>query len=104
MLTFRQSQPATVTVLDGSDARAGGTILDLDGKLLTMTSGLPIDVGTLVRVEWEQCLVLGEVIASEPADSTTNLTVLVEHALEDLAALEEQRRQWAQPTEITVKF
>jgi hypothetical protein len=87
---FETDQQVSVTVLGEPEQRLDGRILNISAFGMRLEVPRPLAAGTLVKVEWENTLLLGEAVYSEPWGEGYAAGVKLEHALvdtEDLARL-----------------
>ena len=92
-LSFQQNQEICVTVLNSAEA-GGGRIVNLAGRRLNVESDLALTLGTPVKVEWNQTLLLGEIHEIRPGQ----LGIHIEHVLQDVDQLLRQRQAWTGQT------
>jgi len=90
-ITFDDGQPVKITVLNRFAPAAGGRLAALAGKDLQVDAEAPLSSGDLVKVEWGEYLLLGEV---SKAQADGRATVEVEHVLAEAPQLERQKRAW----------
>ena len=88
-LSFQQNQEIRITVLNSAEAGAG-RIVNLVGRRLNVESDVALTVGTLVKVEWNHTLLLGEIYETR-AD---RMGIHIEHVLQDVDQLLRQRQDW----------
>ncbi len=74
-------QNIQVTVLGRSELKITGQIVNLSGKGARLMLGAPIPIGTAVKIEWNQTLLLGEVCYCRPEAGGFSAGVELEHAL-----------------------
>jgi hypothetical protein len=91
---FQPNQAVRVTILTEPETEGSGVLIDISGKRLQCAGQLVAPPGTPVKVTWKRYLVLGEVLSCHTTGPQTLITIEVEHALDDLEALAEQRRAW----------
>ena len=77
--------PAVVP--NGTIRTVEGMFQNLQGKRLTLESSEPLPVSTVVSVEYDDTLFLGEVVACAEVDRTWNMEVKVEQVLNGLQSL-----------------
>ena len=95
-LNYRQDQGIAVTVLTGAGYRTAGSIRGTVGRQIEITVETPIAPGSLVTMEWDDYLLLGQVQSSDAANRV--LLVDVEHALANMPLLLERRQDWLNPS------
>jgi hypothetical protein len=85
---FKTNAPVILRVLDKpDDPRVEGRILEVSGRGVLVSAASPAPCGSLVRIEGEDTLLLGEVCSREPSGERWNLAVQVRHSLDGLAEL-----------------
>lgn len=70
-----------VTPLDGGSAQFQARMQDLSGTGMRLLLPLPVSSGTLLKVEWDDTLLLGEVCYCDPADGGFAAGLELQHAL-----------------------
>jgi PilZ domain len=88
---------ASMSVLDGykrSEPQAV-EILNLSGQGMRIKASKPVAAGTLVRIDLNQTLLLGEVCYSEADGNGFALGLRLEHSLLRTASLEQLRQRVA---------
>lgn len=93
---FDPEQPVSLTLLTSSGATTSSDIriVSVSGRRMSITADAAIPAGALVKLEWSQYLVLGEVLASQQPARTVGL--YIRHTL-NKKELEPIRRKWVNP-------
>jgi|SRR5271170_6316783 len=87
------NEPVVVTELGQPQLHPkGGLIVEISGSNLTLKLPSAIPLGTPVKVETNDLLMLGEVMRCEPEGDGFRLGLQLRHALRDLPALEKLNR------------
>ena len=86
-LQFEKYQPVNVTILGTPEILTSGSVLDRQGSRISMILVRSVRPGTLLKVEWDNYMLLGEVIDSGAGDSS-RVQIRVEHAILDTRELE----------------
>ncbi|HUE03343.1 MAG TPA: hypothetical protein VMR62_27520 [Bryobacteraceae bacterium] len=93
-LKWQPQQSAELSVLGPGSCIGTARILELSGKRMRlavdMPSGLQLEGGAAVRLEWDGQLLLGEVLNTEPG----GLWMEIQHMLLDTAGLRWQDNGW----------
>jgi hypothetical protein len=97
-LKWKLQQCAELSVLGPGSCIGTARILELSGKRLRlavdmpveMPSGLQLEGGAAVRLEWDGQLLLGEVLNTEPG----GFWMEIQHMLLDTAGLRWQENGW----------
>ena len=95
-LNYHQDQAIAVTVLNGELYRTAGCIRRTAGRQMEITVEISIAPGSLIKIEWDEYLLLGQVHKADAANR--GLLVEVEHALPDTPLLLERRQDWLNPS------
>ena len=74
-------QPVTVTVLGPSDPSFSATLANFSGRGACLVANRDLPPSSLLKIEMENTLLLGEVIHSRPVDGAFEVGVLLDHAL-----------------------
>ncbi len=91
-LNWKPDQEVQVTVLGDGTGAGPARILELSGKRMRLSAGLPVTSGAAVRLEWDGQLVLGEVFETEPG----GFWIEIHHMLLDTAELIARKQGWQQ--------
>jgi hypothetical protein len=59
------NQPVTITVLGVQEIRMSGRMANVSGRGMQLLTEAPLPYNSAVKVDWDDLLVLGEVIYSE---------------------------------------
>jgi len=90
-LKWEPGQSAELSVLgDGGNSRQQSRILELTGKQVLVAAKQPVKTGAAVRLEWNNQLLLGEVLNAEP----DGFRMEIRHMLLDTDALSWQKQGW----------
>jgi hypothetical protein len=87
---YETDQQVSVTVLGQPEQKLAGWIVNKSGSGMRLEVPRPLAAGTLVKIEWEDTLLLGEAVYSEPYGDGYAAGVKLEHVLvgtESLARL-----------------
>jgi hypothetical protein len=91
--TLSPDAPVTLTVLDSGPRRQyQGLPIEITGSRMLVRMPACVAVGTPVRMEGDDTLLLGEVCAMQPERDGWVLAVRVEHSLTSLTDLESLNR------------
>jgi hypothetical protein len=91
-LNWKPDQAVQVSVLGGDGSAGAARIVELSGKRMRLSAGLPVKSGAAVRMEWDGQLVLGEVLETEPG----GFWIEIHHMLLDAAELIARKQGWQQ--------
>jgi hypothetical protein len=93
-LELDPEQSASLTILtpDGAQTQSPAHILSTSGRRMTVVAEVIAPVGTPVKVQWSQYLVLAEILSVQ--ELTRTLSLQIRHVLrtEDI---EHIRQRWA---------
>ena len=89
-LQWKPEQVVQLDVLGGQPAAATARILELSGKRLRLATELKVIPGAAVRLQWDNQVLLGEVLSSE----SDGFWIEISHLLLDTAALMWQPQDW----------
>ncbi len=78
---FPTDQTARATLLDGGSEQFPVRIVNISGTGMRLLLDRPLLQGALVKVEWEDTLLLGEVCYCEAAETGFAAGLELEHAL-----------------------
>src|SRR2546423_13433372 len=59
---FKADQPVVVTVLSDPEMRMEGRVVNASGRGLGLVTPIPLPPGAAIRIEMDDCMVLGEAI------------------------------------------
>ncbi len=94
-LSYRQDQEVGVTVLNSPGFSTRGRIRGVAGRQIFLMTDEAVSRGSLVEIEWDHYLLLGEVRESD--QEGRDLAVEVEHALSQIETLRNRRQIWLNP-------
>ncbi len=90
---FPSDTPVTVTVLDGEKQPAiSGRVVDMSGCGLRLSVPQPIPVGSPVKVEGTDMLLLGEACRSQPSQDGYDVALEIAQSLASLSDLDRLNR------------
>jgi hypothetical protein len=92
-LAVETGQAVVITLLDRSMRTIRGQVIKQAGKHVQVHAEMRLPLGSLVKVEWGDYLLMGEVREAE--ETAGRATVAVEHALSGVCQFEQQRSAWA---------
>jgi hypothetical protein len=90
---FAGSTPVTLRVLGETELTLNGEIIDASGEGLGLNVPQKIAPGTMMRIEVENVLLLGECCHCRAVGDKFQLGVILRHSLQGLAELEQQHRE-----------
>ena len=86
-LRLEADEPVHVTVLGECEAQLLGRITNYSTNGMALVIDARVSVGTAVKVEWSNTLLLGEVCYCRPVKEGYAIGLLLEHALYNTAEL-----------------
>ena len=89
-LKWKPEQSVEMTVLGETPRDGSARLLELSGKRMRVTAGLPVATGAAVRLAWDGQLLLGEVLDIGPS----GCWIEIHHMLLDAAELTRQKQGW----------
>ena len=90
---FESDTPVRLAVLGGeAPFETSGRVLETSGGRVLIATPTPLKIGTPVRLEGDDTLVLGEICSVERGENEWIATVKIAHSLASLAALERFNR------------
>jgi hypothetical protein len=93
------NEPARVTILDEKQEHFPARVIDLSGKGLRLGAPRGIASGTLIRVDLQDSILLGEVSHGTEQGSEVQIGVQIEHVLTNLQQLERLRESLLEQSE-----
>jgi hypothetical protein len=84
---FKQNDVVRITLLSEDGRSADARIVDASVGGIRLESPLLFATGSLVKVEWKDTLLLGEVLYAQPAGSTNTLGIELTRALYGVSEL-----------------
>ncbi|HWB85200.1 MAG TPA: PilZ domain-containing protein [Bryobacteraceae bacterium] len=92
---FTVDQPVAVTLLGEREVRATATVKDASGRGLGLTLTHAVKLGTALKIEIEDAILLGEVVHCQPAEGGGYLIgVELHQALYTTAELRELAKEF----------
>lgn len=88
---LKTNTPATIRRLDLNGPPLDATIVDVSGLGVAVKTLSEIPLRAVVRLDWSDGLLLGEVVHSRSDASAVTLGIRVRHSLNDLAGLAANR-------------
>ncbi|HLY17746.1 MAG TPA: hypothetical protein VKR61_11015 [Bryobacteraceae bacterium] len=89
-LSWKPEQSAALSVLDhGACTVRPARILELSGKSVHLAADVSLKFGAAVRLEWDEQLLLGQVLSTEPGGFWMEI-----HHMLDTAWLNSQKQGW----------
>jgi hypothetical protein len=89
-LNWKPDQAVELSVLGEGACTGPARMVDVSGKRIHLAAALPVLTGAAVRLEWDEQLVLGEVLHTEPG----GFWLEIHHRVLDTAAQTWQRQGW----------
>ena len=86
-MRFQANESVAITVLGEADIRFRGHMKNVSGRGIGLETEIPVVVGTAIKIELEDSLLLGEVIFCRQDEASFYVGVELEHALNGLAEL-----------------
>ena len=86
-LRYESGQPVEVTLLGEPETRIQGRIRNVSGRGVGIEVGQPVRIGTALRIDIPDTMLLGEVMYCRQDPAGYYLGVELEHALHGLMAL-----------------
>jgi hypothetical protein len=84
--------PVEVTLIAPEPRRVSGRVLSVSARDLLLRLPLDAPAGSIVRIDGDDSLLLGEIQRSEPSGDEWRVSVRVYHSLSGLAELERLNR------------
>jgi hypothetical protein len=84
---FEADQEVCVTVLTEPEQQHAARLMNISGSGMRLLAPRPLAAGTLLKVEWDNTLLLGEAVYSEPVGDGYAIGMKLEHFLADTEAL-----------------
>lgn len=96
---FVADQSVTITALGENQFRQTAKVRNASGGGLGLVVKMEISPGTALRIEWEDALVLGEVMFCRPLENGYFVGVQLEQMLRGLSELRRRFRAFREETE-----
>ena len=89
-LQWKPDQTAQLSVLSEGTCAGAVRIQELSGKRMRVTSGLAVNTGAAVKLEWDGQVIFGEALNSDAA----GIWIDIHHMLLDTPGMNWQKQGW----------